>query len=215
MTMDFDKYKFISECNRAGWNMDRRHVEVIHEFVMRNEFNKILEIGCYSGYSTSALVEAINQGKKFELHLSEPSPPESGLLERVIDMCSGQVVLHRKPSIDVLERYGGDFDCIIVDGDHKIEGGGYDLLMILRNQTPIVFAHDTNPIHLKNRKTFTRRSCMGAELLGRALKSHRDYFHIEDNKKRQGERTERGLFFASTDESKYRIALDIFNEVCP
>jgi hypothetical protein len=46
------------------------------------------------------------------------------------------------------------------------------------------------------------------------MKSHKDYYWLEDKEERQGELTDRGLFFATMDENKYNVAKEIFLELC-
>lgn len=70
-------------------------------------------------------------------------------------------------------------------------------------------AHDTNLFSLDS-----NYDGKGAELLGRVLKSHKDYYWVEDKEKRPDEHTERGLFFASRDKDKHEIAKRVFEELC-
>ena len=50
--------------------------------------------------------------------------------------------------------------------------------------------------------------------MGRVFASHRDYYYIEDKKKRDGERTERGFMFATTSKENYNIGTRIFKQIC-
>jgi len=44
--------------DRGNLHMDAIHVELIYSFVMATKPGRVLEIGSYRGYSTSALVQA-------------------------------------------------------------------------------------------------------------------------------------------------------------
>mgnify|MGYP003983111963 CR=1 FL=1 len=207
--IDFGKYDFTLECDHPTWVMDKRHVEVIYEFLMRNDFNRVCEIGSYTGYSTIAFIEALNHGKDFRFHISEPNPTRQ--LRALISLCTkpDNILLHTQQGVDVLEKWT-DFDFVMVDGNHNIEGAGLELLMILRHDIPNIIAHDTN-IHKIDEMN---HPCLGSELIGRTLWSHVDYKCIEDKKQREGEKTDRGLFFATINEDTYQIAQEIFKDKC-
>ena len=208
--MDFARYEFTLNCDHPNWVMDKRHVEVIYEFLMRNDFNRVCEIGSYTGYSTIAFIEALNHGKDFKFHISEPNPTRQ--LRALISLCAKPdniTFTCSQQGVDVLEKWT-DFDFVMVDGNHNIEGAGLELLMILRNGIPNVIAHDTNV----SKRDAMNHPCLGSELLGRTLWSHVDYKCIEDKKQREGEKTDRGLFFATINEDTYQIAQEIFKDKC-
>jgi hypothetical protein len=206
--IDFGKYEFTLNCDHPDWITDKRHVEIIYEFLMRTDMKRIAEIGSYTGFSTAAFIEAINNGKDFKLHLSEPRPTKQ--LETLISMCKkpDNVVLHTQHGGKFLTDWK-DFDLVFVDADHSMIGAGSDLLAILANEIPNVMAHDTNLNNMTS--NYDGR---GADLFGRVLKIHPDYKVIEDKKQRKGEFTERGFLFASVDEDSYNIAKDVFEELC-
>tara|TARA_Y100000401_G_C8264495_1_gene195038 strand:+ start:133 stop:753 length:621 start_codon:yes stop_codon:yes gene_type:complete len=206
--MDFEKYEFTLNCDHPDWLADKRHVEIIYEFLMANNFNRVAEIGSYSGFSTAAFIEALNQGKDFKFHISETVPTRQ--LKTLISLCKkpDNIMLHVETGEKVLE-YWRDFDFVFIDGDHDIKGAGAELLMVLRYGIPNLMAHDTN-IYKKR----CGYPCKGAELIARTMKSHKDYYWLEDKEERQGELTDRGLFFATMDENKYNVAKEIFLELC-
>ena len=70
-------------------------------------------------------------------------------------------------------------------------------------------AHDTNLMNLTEQS-----EAEGSKLIAEVLSSHRDYFSIEDKEEREGEQTDRGFFFASTEKENYEIAKNIFEELC-
>ena len=207
--LDFDRYKFTKDCDHPDWLMDDRHIEVMHEFVMNCDLDRVIEIGCYSGYSTIALIEAINKGKKFKLHLSEYNVTKQ--LKTLISMCKhpDQVILHTQKSKHVLEKWT-DFDLAVIDGDHSVKGAGTDLLFILRHSIPNVFAHDTNVYAFDQ----MQHPCLGAELIHRTLSNHREYSVFEDSKERESELTHRGLFFASSSDENWLIAKSAYEKFC-
>ena len=92
--MDFEKYEFTLDCDHPDWLTDKRHVEIIYEFLMANDFKRVAEIGSYSGFSTAAFIEALNQGKDFKFHISEIVPTRQ--LKALISLCKkpDNVILH-------------------------------------------------------------------------------------------------------------------------
>jgi 16S rRNA G966 N2-methylase RsmD len=206
--MDFTKYEFTLDCDHPNWITDKRHVEIIFEFLMQTDLQRVAELGCYTGFSTAAFIEALNKGKDFRLHLVDTCPTVQ--LKKLISMCDkpDNVVFHEQAGRDVLQKWG-DFDLVFVDANHSIEGAGGELLMMLRNNTQNIMAHDTNLINL-----IEKWGGEGSELIARVLSSHKDYFCLEDKKERVGEKTDRGFFFASRQQDKYKIAKDIFEKLC-
>tara|TARA_Y100000361_G_scaffold122978_1_gene115454 strand:+ start:633 stop:1256 length:624 start_codon:yes stop_codon:yes gene_type:complete len=206
--MDFKKYEFTLNCDNPDWTTDKRHVAIIYEFLMRADVKRVAELGSYTGFSTAAFIEALNNGKDFKLHLSEPRPTPQ--LKTVISMCKkpDNVVLHTQCGVNFLEVWK-DFDLVFVDADHSMVGAGADLLMLLKNEIRNVMAHDTNLNSM-----ISNYDGMGTELLGRVLKIHPDYKVIEDKEKRKNEFTERGFLFASMDDDNYNIAKGVFEDLC-
>ena len=78
---------------------------------MANDFERVAEIGAYSGVSTAAFIEAINQGKDFKFHIAEPNPTRQ--LKALISMCKkpDSVILHTQSGEDLLS-YWRDFDFV-------------------------------------------------------------------------------------------------------
>lgn len=207
--MDFEKYEFTLDCDHPDWLTDKRHVEIIYEFLMANDFKRVAEIGSYSGFSTAAFIEALNQGKDFKFHISEIVPTRQ--LKALISLCKkpDNVILHVQTGEELLE-YWRDFDFVFIDGNHDIEAAGAELLMALRYEIPNLMAHDTNIYKIDK----IYHPCKGSELIGRVFKSHKDYHYIEDKEEREGELTDRGFMLATKSKEGYETAKKIFEELC-
>lgn len=181
---DFTAYDFTHcEADRFGprnapaW-MDARHVLFLYNTLMVGKFKCVLEIGCYNGSSTSAMVQALADGSDFELHLCdiEFRPILLQLLSRMVK----RPILHKCRGAEII---GSDFDFVIVDGDHSLPVVSEEVALLLKAGTPTIAAHDI---------THMGDGYAGASYLASTLKEH-GYLSIEDSRVRPGEWTERGF----------------------
>jgi Methyltransferase domain len=153
---------------------------------LQGEGIKAAEIGCYRGASTSALVEALNQGIISELHLFEPSPqPE---LRRLIAQCSApeKIFLHTVSSWDKIELA---VDFVFIDGDHRWAAFA-DVLHAQAWGAKVIAMHDTaayaNGI-----------GAWGAWSAGQCLRRIPGWDHFEHAEKMDGQQTQRGFLVAA------------------
>tara|TARA_R110000751_G_scaffold57571_1_gene122064 strand:+ start:321 stop:911 length:591 start_codon:yes stop_codon:yes gene_type:complete len=196
--------------------MDERHVNIIHNIVMDNNFKTIVEIGSYMGYSTCALLAALDKGKQFNLHLVEPwqyRPEETSNLDEAIDWCTNKeaIKIHNLQS-DAFwsSACPKDIDLVIIDGDHHIPNAATDFFHALKNDIPNIISHDSNPPLDKE----WGKSCYGSKIIADILKSHKDFKSLEDKESRAGERTYRGLLYATKKDVEFQRAERIFDELC-
>lgn len=191
--------------------MDERHVFILHDILRAFPFHHALELGSFWGASTTAFVEAINAGAPMEATICEVEPSES--LRAVIGNCRhhDRLRLTRDPSWDVLASVE-HFDFILVDANHDMESVSLELKPLLVRRPLCIMAHDTNATAAGYPK------CEGAAHLKKTFAELPGYFGtspyqtIEDCESRGGERTERGLFFATTEPHLYRAAKSIFEK---
>jgi hypothetical protein len=168
--------------------MDLRHLGFLYEALFAHPFRRVLEIGCFDGASTSALVQAVNEGCGAELHLCDTHFRPR--LRAVVAQAARPVVLHERPSVEVL---GPGFDLVIVDGDHRLETVSREVGLLLAHRVPTVVAHDTAvpPDRFPD--------CDGSRFLGHVFRHHPGYRCLEDSRPRPGEFTDRGLLLATAD----------------
>jgi hypothetical protein len=212
----FEKYPCVLLCEHPDWIMDERHVNIIHNIVMENNFKTIVEIGVYAGYSTCALLAALDKGKQFNLHLVEPwqyRPEETSNLDEAIGWCTNKetIKIHNVDS-DTFWSHAcpKDIDLVIIDGDHSIPGASTDLFHVFKNDIPNIISHDSNPpLFLE-----WGNNCYGSKIIADILKSHKDFNFLEDKESRVGERTYRGLLYATKEEVGFQRADKIFKELC-
>jgi Methyltransferase domain len=185
--MDLSKYDFALTPDNwpFAWHMDDLHVMAIYELA-RSATGNVVEVGCFRGRSTAALVEALNDGADFTLHLVDVKITLE--LLRVIGMC-------RKPDrIKIHETHSTSFllesaSLWIIDGDHTWPAV-LDVLNALASNAVCIVMHDTRA-HEEGFK-----ECEGSSLAAQALRHHRGRFYIEDCKHRDGMLTHRGLMIS-------------------
>jgi hypothetical protein len=189
--------------------MDKRHVFIIHEILKSWPFASALEIGSFNGASSTAFIEAINSGKglgeKGIATFCEVSIQDS--LIEVVKNCRDltRVRVTQQPSWAVLdsELY---FDFILVDGSHDLDTVSIEVTKLIRRKPLCIMAHDTNATDAGWHK------CEGAKWLRDVFEFEASYFTLEDREMREGERTQRGLFFATTNAELMQIAKRIYAE---
>lgn len=119
-----------------GWMSDVE-CAVICGFAKIAEFNSALEIGCYKGRLTSALVKVFGRVTVIDTFTGpQECPPEEGLRAKF----EANVVPDWPFELEILEGRSEDklkeltqahaqFDVIIIDGDHRTEAVTQDLTL--------------------------------------------------------------------------------------
>lgn len=187
---------------------DQRHVYVLHDILCAWPFQSALELGCYDGASTTAFVEAFKK-RPFNITLCDTNP-RANLLEIWQHVQGGNgknVTISSAFSWDVLAR-SDEFDFIFVDANHDIGSVSRELVHLVRRKPLCVMAHDTNGT------AAGYPDLEGAAHLAQVFRAMRGYRCIEDCEKREGEETDRGLFFATTDPALHSVAAGIFDKWC-
>jgi hypothetical protein len=186
---------------------DKRHCYMIFGVLAGWPFLSALEIGSFNGATAAAFVEAINGGTGLgetgRAVFCDVSVTHS--LVSVVQNCRrpDRVHITPQPSWAVLDSKE-PFDFVYVDGAHDLDSVTLEVNKLLPRRPLCVMAHDTSA----TAAGYTR--CEGAAMLAETFRGLGGYRCIEDNENRPGERTERGLFLATTSDELYRIASDVF-----
>lgn len=192
-------------------SLDKRHVFVLYELLRSGLFIRALEVGCANGASSTAFVEAVNRNSQLNVTFCDPVTSQMFLnaLNNVDDIDRVQLVQAESQFVlSDAERFGGPFDFILLDGDHSEPVVTEEIALIDRSRLLGIAGHDTSATCAGYRKA------EGAELLKRTAMFDWGWYCIEDNMIREGEETQRGLFFATPSLSVYKRALATFKRHC-
>ncbi len=186
--------------------MDDRHIFIMHDILRAWPFKSALEIGCFNGASSTAFVEAINSGEglgQSGTALFCDVSVRQSLVDVVGNCCLPErVQVTPQPSWAVLGSKV-DFDFIFVDGNHDLDSVSLEIAKLKRRTPLCIMAHDTNATDAGYSQ------CEGAKRLREEFSAP---FALEDKQKREGERTERGLFFWTSSLPLYQRAETIFQK---
>jgi hypothetical protein len=187
-----------------GAGMDVRHVYMLHD-ILRLGWENPLEIGCFNGASSTAFIEALNAGRIARATFCEVCVRKS--LASVLRNAKypDQTRLTLQPSWQLLD-VKESFDLIFLDAAHDLETVSLETAKLLRRRPKCLLAHDTSAT------AAGYGYCEGARFLKDTFVAQADYYCIEDNAKRDGELTDRGLFLATTDVGIYEKAKAVFAE---
>ncbi len=185
---DFEPYRFTED---PMMMMDEYHIHLLHALAMiparrPDARNVAVEIGSCYGASTSALIEAVNNGGLTHLHIIETKPTDR--LYRVVGHCKfpERVTIHVKDcsATDIAEA-----DLVFIDGDHGSQAL-VDVLWALTRGADIICTHDS--------RAWPRiKSCWGAHFASRLLRDTPGRQVVEDYEDRPTLRTWRGFMISA------------------
>ena len=198
--------KYPSTISDDGWGMDYSHVMILFNLLLVYPYKRVLEIGSHRGYSTTAFIEAIKLGCTFEVHLCDIDFKDS-----VIELCKGKnnVYMHNMRSADYLPASGA-FDFVLLDGSHIAEDVEVEFEYLSMNGITSLLLHDTCTQNLPQNKMTPWYD--GPLFLKNRLLASPDWLCVEDSSLRKGERTERGLFFATKSAYIFKRSKIVFNK---
>ena len=105
-----NKPTWLPAWHNTGECIDVRHILWVYELLMRMKPQRTLEIGGYSGCSSSAFVAAGIP----DAHFAEIAPRRD-----FIEVVNGHGTIHARKGCEVLD-YSDPFDVVLVDGSHEM-----------------------------------------------------------------------------------------------
>ena len=169
-------------------SMDRLHCEWMLSVLRVLEPRCVIEIGCHMGVSTTAIVQAYDEGCVDELHLIDVN-----LRPGVLKFARSCVTFYERPSVHALPeiRPGGDL-VVVVDGDHSLSCVQQELPLVLEKMPLAIIAHDVTA------EAAGYQQCDGARWLWEELQGSGWYCYV-DCRRRPNAKTHRGLLVACRD----------------
>lgn len=164
--------------------MDRRHVEFLYALGMSGLFRRVLEIGCHCGSSTSAWVQARNDGADFELFVADPIC--TGELQRVLGADRGQAFFSLGRGADALVCCP---DLVLIDGNHAVGPVAEEFFECVRHGVTSLVMHDVCAGAIAGNE--------GPAIARKILEESSRWHCVVDAQERACEWTERGLLFAT------------------
>ncbi len=165
-------------------HIDDRHCRFICDLMMACDFKDVLEVGPHDGRATSAFLQARKDGKKFRLVVCDIAirPPLQDLLAE--HWAGGNLREVQCNSTDLGDAgiNWGQFDLVLIDGDHRLGQVSRELGLCLFHETQTILAHDTG-----------EGGPAGSLYLRQALQLHPAYRYRHDQLPRRGEWTGRGF----------------------
>ena len=188
------------------WSVDRRHTYWLFDVLTSGAIRTTLEIGCLHGATSMAFVEALNRGTL--THATFCDKEILPALRETVAHCKypGSIRLFEGMSVDLLDK-GGSYDLVFLDGDHRLPAVSAELERLLPMKPRCIVAHDTSAT------AAGFHDCEGPVYLKHRLQGL-GWLCLEDAVPRFGERTHRGMFFATTDPELYEIARSAMASRC-
>lgn len=146
--MNFDRWKHLIDPDRVA--MDWRHVQMIHSVLVSERPESIVEIGTFWGFSSTAIVEAVEQCPEIKRATFVDMNYTPQFKDCILPALNQQEGLQFSCYTGLSSEFSGSGDCWIIDGDHH-QYAVMDYGLARRNGAKIIIAHDTNPnLHQEN-----------------------------------------------------------------
>ncbi len=134
--MNYERWKHLRDTHTPPHCMDWRHVLMINALLTHEKPSSVVEFGCWRGYSSSAVIEALEECpeiKQAEFYDPDIQP------DLIAHHNPPRVYVHKKPS----REYPGHAKCWLIDGDHW-QGAIEDYKMARGRKAEIIVIHDTH-----------------------------------------------------------------------
>lgn len=181
--MNPDRWKHLADLHTSPGPMDWRHVLMVNAVLESERPKTVVEIGCFKGFSTAAIIEAHEKHTFEQVDLVDINPTPS--LREMAQLPGFRLIA------DSSANYKGTPECWIIDGDHY-DGALVDYRNAHAAKARIIMIHDSNAMrHPKLQMNG------GAAMIG-VLCQRDSKVVFEDNLDRDGELTHRGLLIGFT-----------------
>jgi len=188
---------WIPSWHETGACMDRRHILWLYEVLKRTGVQRTLEIGVYSGASSSAFVAAGIP----DAHFCDIATREDAM-----SVVSGRGTFHQLKGCEVLKAER-TFDLVFVDGNHALDVVTEEVDALLANPPHIIVAHDVNST------AAGYPYCEGGEYLWHTLEREGWTCVVDAKERGPEEMTKRGMLVATKDGRNEAHIWDALNAI--
>ena len=181
--------------------MDHRHVGVVETFLHGAKWVRGMEIGCWKGRSTKAFVHALGAGRMNWLTLCDLNIREE--VRRLLGNKVGVTVREVPGSVALGEMDA--LDVVLLDNGHSLTVAEDEWAQIRRLLPRAVILHDVTA------PAAGHADCEGPGWMLERLIAE-GYAVEMDTRKRDGERTDRGLAIATREDGLQELAWRAFKQ---
>lgn len=200
--VNFDELLQKIELNKT-WAIDARHVQWLYRVLKYAKPKTVIEIGCFQGFSSLAIMQAIDKNYVQNAHLIDTNIQQS-----VRDIARENVVLHQTFSTTALPEIDDVDDlAVFIDGDHSYTAVAAELPYVLAKNPRIIIAHDVTAT------AAGYGDCEGPAWLWGELQA-KGWTCVVDCLPRFDELTHRGLLMAAKDSETIDAIRKGFIETC-
>jgi hypothetical protein len=186
-------------------SMDRVHAEWVLAVLAAIEPRSVIEIGCYAGVSTTAIMKAYDAGSVDHVHLVDIRIQDA---VRAMAAQRGRVELWEMPSIQALPLIDHVGDLVaLIDGDHSLAAVQPELELVLAKNPAAIIAHDVTA------EAAGYQSCDGARWLWETLQEA-GWHCLVDCRRRLNAATHRGLLVACRTELDASVVRQAWVQTC-
>jgi hypothetical protein len=169
------------------------------------EPRRVIEIGCYAGVSTTAILKAYDAGSVDEVHLVD-----IGIQDTVRAMAAdrARVELWEMASVDALPLIHPAGDVVaVIDGDHSLAVVRPELELVLAKNPAAIIAHDVTA------EAAGYQNCDGARWLWETLQAA-GWHCLVDCRRRPEAATHRGLLVACRTDLDANVIREAWVQTC-
>ena len=179
--------------------IDPMHVKALYDIAIACGWRKILELGSFDGYSTSAFVQAkIDKAVRSLVCVDREIRP---LLMQVLECArDGWCAAQWDTAEAVRETPAGDF--VFVDSDHDLATTQREFRAIMDRGWTTIAAHDVG----------SKGGCDGPRWMLDELLQTPEWWVLVDEKPRDGMRTDRGLMVATRERRVFEAVSRVWTE---
>jgi len=180
----------------------QRYWNVLYSILISCNFKRVLHIGCDFVHATFAFIEAIQIGKKIELHLCD------NINRTVLELTDNYFPkVYKERSLNILMRQE-PFDFVLITGNHEINYAKKELELILDGNINSIMVYGTRGKQINRGEK--KRNTAGLDRLTTMLQYETNWLCLENHLQQNDVGIRGDLFFATRDKGIFQTAKKCF-----